>query len=238
VRRGIVRHDLHRGLAGPREVARHAVHEVTILSAKQIQLADADATIDPLPTDGSGSMPEPELDLLSNILKTFNDQWGNIAWSDGDRVRRLIAEPQKVAADRAYQNARRHSDKQNARIEHDEALRRVIVGLMKDDTDLFRLFSDDPGFKRWLADAVFDITYPAADAMTRPLWMSVSEIAEWVRDLCLSAEIARPGDAGNCDRRRARRAQSKFGNAEGSTQLRRFCGSIEIDMVWPGAKAG
>jgi hypothetical protein len=28
VGRGIVRHDQHRGLAGPREVARHTVHEV------------------------------------------------------------------------------------------------------------------------------------------------------------------------------------------------------------------
>ncbi len=119
-------------------------------AVQQIQLADADATIDPLPADGGGSRPEPELDLLSNILRTFNDQWGNIAWSDGDRVRRLIAEeiPQKVAADPAYHNASKYSDKQNARIEHDEALRRVIVGLMKDDTDLFRLFSDNPDFKR------------------------------------------------------------------------------------------
>jgi type I restriction enzyme R subunit len=73
----------------------------------------------------------------------------------------LIAEeiPQKVAADPAYRNARKYSDKQNARIEHDEALRRVIVGVMKDDTDLFRLFSDNPSFKRWLADAVFAVTY-------------------------------------------------------------------------------
>jgi len=122
-------------------------------AVQQIQLADAEATIDPLPADGGGSMPEPELDHLSNILRTFNDQWGNITWSDGDRVRRLIAEeiPQKVAIDPAYQNARKYSDKQNARIEHGEALRRVIVGLMKDDTDLFRLFSDNPGFKRWLS---------------------------------------------------------------------------------------
>jgi type I restriction enzyme R subunit len=59
-----------------------------------------------------------------------------------------------------YQNARKYSDKQNARIEHDEALRRVIVGLMKDDTDLFRLFSDSADFKRWLAGAVFGMTYP------------------------------------------------------------------------------
>jgi type I restriction enzyme R subunit len=130
-------------------------------AVQQIQLADAEARIDPLPAEGGGRKPEPEVDLLSNILKTFNDQWGNIAWSDGDRVRRLIIEeiPMKVSDDRAYQNARKYSDKQNARVEHDEALRRVIVGLMKDDTDLFRLFSDNPDFKRWLGDTVFGMTY-------------------------------------------------------------------------------
>ena len=42
-------------------------------AVQQIQLLDADATIDPLPADGGGSRPEPELDVLSNILRTFND---------------------------------------------------------------------------------------------------------------------------------------------------------------------
>jgi type I restriction enzyme R subunit len=150
--------DLSKGMLETIDMDSYRVEKRVV---QQIQLADAEATIDPLPADGGGSRPEPELDLLSNILRTFNDQWGNIAWSDGDRVRRLIAEeiPQKVAADPAYQNARTYSDKQNARIEHDEALRRVIVGLMKDDTDLFRLFSDNPSFKRWLADTVFGMTY-------------------------------------------------------------------------------
>ena len=40
-----------------------------------------DAEIEPVPTDGGGHKPEPELDRLSNILKTFNDQFGNIAWT-------------------------------------------------------------------------------------------------------------------------------------------------------------
>ena len=44
--------------------------------------------------------------------------------------------PSKVAADRAYQNAKRNNDKQNARIEHDKALARVMNGVLKDDTDL------------------------------------------------------------------------------------------------------
>jgi type I restriction enzyme, R subunit len=67
--------------------------------------------------------------------------------------------PQKVAADAAYQNAKQNSDKQNARIEHDKALGRVIIGLMKDDTELFKQYSDNADFKRWLADTIFGITY-------------------------------------------------------------------------------
>jgi type I restriction enzyme, R subunit len=124
-------------------------------------LADQDAEIDPIPTDGGGHKAEPELDLLSNIIRSFNDLFGNITWQDTDRIRKLIATdiPNKVAADIAYQNAKKNSDKQNARIEHDKALAGVIVGLMKDDTELFKQFSDNPEFKRWLTDTIFSATY-------------------------------------------------------------------------------
>lgn len=127
----------------------------------RIPLADADAEIEPVPTAGGGHKPEPELDRLSNIIKAFNDQFGNIPWTDADRVRKLITEeiPARVAADAAYQNARKYSDKQNARIEHDKALERVITALLKDDTELFKQFSDNEGFRRWLADTVFGLTY-------------------------------------------------------------------------------
>ena len=57
-------------------------------AAMKIQLPDEDAEIEPVPTSGGGRKPEPELDRLSNILKTFNDQFGNIAWTDADRIAR------------------------------------------------------------------------------------------------------------------------------------------------------
>lgn len=127
----------------------------------KIALPDADAEIEPVPTVGGGHKPEPELDRLSNIIKAFNDQFGNIPWADADRVRRLITEeiPARVAADTAYQNARQYSDKQNARIEHDKALVRVMTALLRDDTELFKQFSDNESFRRWLTDTVFALTY-------------------------------------------------------------------------------
>ena len=135
-------------------------------AARHIPLADEDAEIDPVPTTGGGSRPDPELDRLSNILKTFNDQFGHILWEDEDRVRRLITEeiPAKVAEDTAYRNARKHSDRQNARIEHDKALGRVMTAVLQDDTELFKQFTDNESFRRWLTDNVFGLTYAPPQA--------------------------------------------------------------------------
>jgi type I restriction enzyme R subunit len=139
-------------------------------AARAIQLPDADATIGPVPTTGGGHAAEPELDRLSNILRTFNDQFGNIRWADTDRVHKLITEeiPARVAADRAYQNAQRHSDKQNARIEHDRALGRVMTAVLKDDTELFKQFSDNESFRRWLRDTIFGLTYDNPGSTVSP----------------------------------------------------------------------
>jgi len=136
-------------------------------AAMRIQLPDVDAEIEPVPTTGGGRKPEPEIDRLSNILKTFNDQFGNIPWTDTDRVHKLITEdiPLRVAADTAYQNARKNSDKQNARIEHDKALARVMNAVLKDDTELFKQFVDNESFRRWMTDTVFGLTYESSGAV-------------------------------------------------------------------------
>ena len=130
-------------------------------AAVAIQLEDSDSEIGPVPTSAGGGKPEPELDLLSNIVGAFNEEFGDIDWDDVDRVRRMITEeiPDRVAADTAYQNAIANSDKQNARIEHDKVLGRVIVNLMRDDTQLFKQFNDNEQFKRWLGETVFALTY-------------------------------------------------------------------------------
>ena len=45
------------------------------------------------------------------------------------------------------------------KLEHDKALNRVVLELLSDHTELFKQFSDNPNFKRWLTDMVFDVTY-------------------------------------------------------------------------------
>jgi len=46
-----------------------------------------------------------------------------------------------------------------ARIEHDAALQRVMIDLLAHHTELFKQFSDNPSFKKWLGDTIFGATY-------------------------------------------------------------------------------
>lgn len=155
-----VEEDLSRGILEAIDMDSYRVEKQATI---KINLADENKEIDAVPTSASGMKPEAELDYLSNILQGFNDQFGNIDWKDADKIRQLIAIeiPKKVAENKAYQNAMKQ-DKQNARIEHDEALKVVLNSLMADHIELFRQYSDNPSFKKWLSDSNFERTYRAA----------------------------------------------------------------------------
>ncbi len=148
--------DLSRGILDAIDMDSYRVEK---RATRKIAPPDEEAEIEPTPAGAGGHRTEPELDRLSNIVRAFNDLFGDIQWDDADRVRRLITEtiPARVAADTAFRNARRNSDRDNARIEHDKALRRVMTSMVKDDNVLFKQFVDNEGFKRWLTDTVFGL---------------------------------------------------------------------------------
>jgi len=127
----------------------------------KIQLPDVNTEIEPMPATGGGYTPEPGLDRLSNILKTFNVQFGNIPWGDADRVHNLITEgiPSRVAADKGVsertravgQAERAHRARQGARARHDcgaEGRHAAVQAV-----------HGQRGFRRWLTDTVFGLTY-------------------------------------------------------------------------------
>ncbi len=153
--------DLSKGILESIDMDSYRVEKQAV---QAIQLADEDAEIGPVPTEGGGQKPELEMDRLSNIVREFNDRFGNIEWKDQDKIERVISEelPAKVAEDTAYRNAMANSDRQNARIEHDKALERAMTELLADHTELFKQFSDNESFHRWLSEMVFAATYAGA----------------------------------------------------------------------------
>ena len=73
--------------------------------------------------------------------------------------RQILAIPEMVSKDKKYQNAMRNSDEQEARTESERALQQVIFSIMADNMELFKQFQDNPSFKKWLSDLVFNLTY-------------------------------------------------------------------------------
>ena len=129
-------------------------------AAINIMLPDENAEIEPVPASGGGRKAEPELDRLSNIIKSFNEQFSTL-FTDADRVTKRIKYDiaPKVAADQAYQNAKENTP-HTARIEHDKALARIMGGFLKDDTELYKQFVQNESFRRFLTDMVFTLTNP------------------------------------------------------------------------------
>ena len=72
-----------------------------------------------------------------------------------------------ISEDAAYRNACGHSDRENAVIEGNAAVRRAVLG--SKDMELIRLYSDVPEFRQRLHREVIDETYPKLHELRRPL---------------------------------------------------------------------
>lgn len=130
--------------------------------AIRIQLDNENGEINPIPVSTSVGINVPELDTLTNILKEFHDAFGNIEWTDEDKIKKQIQELfESVDHDEQYINARRFSDIQNARTESDRAAGEALIATMKSGIELYREVQNNPSFKKWLFDSVFNATYIA-----------------------------------------------------------------------------
>ncbi len=147
--------DLARGILEAIDMDSYRVEKKAVM---KIALADENAQIEPVPTEGGGQKSVPEMDRLSNILKTFNENFGTL-FTDADRVAARIRDdiaPQ-VAADKAYQNAKENTP-HTARLAHDQALGKVMQLLLKDDTQVYKQFVENDSFRRFVGDMVYAIT--------------------------------------------------------------------------------
>ena len=147
--------DLAKGILEAIDMDSYRVEKKAVL---KIALADMDAEIEPVPTDAGGRKSEPELERLSNILKSFNEHFGTL-FADTDRVAKRIREDiaPKVAADTAYQNAKDNTP-HTARMAHDQALAKMMQQLLTDDTQVYKQFVENDSFKRFVSDMVYEIT--------------------------------------------------------------------------------
>ena len=128
-------------------------------AARSISLTEEDAEIEPVLAAAGGQAREPEMDRLSNIVAEFNRLWGG-KFTEPERVNEIINQmPGQVLEDEDYRNARMNSDRQNAQIEHDSALRKLITAMVRCQTELYKAYTGNEDFRDWLNGEMFRLTY-------------------------------------------------------------------------------
>lgn len=127
-------------------------------TTQDITLAAEPGMVNPIPVEVGGGAVEPELDTLENILGAFNQRFGDIEWSDKDKVREILTRqlPAEMKANKSVMDAIMHSDKQNAKISSDRKLEEVMQQYLFSQTEIFKKFTSDPDFQRRYKEFIFD----------------------------------------------------------------------------------
>ncbi|GAA4839478.1 type I restriction endonuclease subunit R [Algivirga pacifica] len=123
-----------------------------------ITLEEEPGEVKPIPVQVGGSQSEADLDTLENILSAFNQRFGDIEWSDKDKVRQILTEqlPAEMKANKDIMDAIQHSDKQNAKISSDKKLEELMQQYLFTQTEIFKKFTSDQDFQRKYKEFIFD----------------------------------------------------------------------------------
>lgn len=154
-------------------------YRVEARETMRIQYENENGEINPIPVGTDVGIDVPELDTLSNILQAFHDVFGDIEWTDEDKVKKQVAElPDIVKKDEAYQNAMQHSDAQNARAESDRATTKAILDTMSSGIELYKAVQANDSFRKWIMDMVFNATYSKPYTYTTDIDTGARYVAE------------------------------------------------------------
>lgn len=125
---------------------------------QKINLVTEPGEVEPIPVEVRGGAFEPELDTLENILSAFNHRFGDIEWSDKDKVRQILTKqlPDEMKANKDLMDAVKYSDKQNARITSDKKLEELMQQYLFSQTEIFRKFTTDKDFERKYKEFIFE----------------------------------------------------------------------------------
>ena len=131
---------------------------------EQIVLSADEGLVAPIPVSVGGGKAENEFDTLENILNVFNQRFGDIDWTDKDKVNEILVNqiPADIKADAQTMDTINTSpDKQNAKISSDKKVDKLMQQYMMTQTEIFKKYSTDKDFKRRYQEFVFETLWQA-----------------------------------------------------------------------------
>ena len=139
-----------------------------------------------------------------------------------------------VSEDTAYRNACGHSDRENAEIECNAAVRRAVLN--SKDMELIRLFSDVPEFRNHLHQEVFEGTYERLHDLLRPLSQDDIDDAlrAWNGNIESKHAVVRYMQQHGREKETAAWLAREYGGKEDNNLFIIRAGSPEtVELTWP-----
>ena len=139
-----------------------------------------------------------------------------------------------VSEDTAYRNACGHSDRENAEIECNAAVRRAVLN--SKDMELIRLFSDVPEFRSRLHREVFEGTHERLHDLLRPLSQDDIDDAlrAWNGNIESKHAVVRYMQQHGREKETAAWLAHEYGGKEGNNLFIVRAGSPETaELTWP-----
>ena len=139
-----------------------------------------------------------------------------------------------VSEDAAYRNACGHSDRENAEIECNAAVRRAVLN--SKDMELIRLFSDMPEFRSRLHRETFEGTYARLHDLLRPLSQDDIDDAlrAWNGNIESKHAVVRYMEQHGREKETAAWLAREYGGNESKSLFIVRAGSPEIvELTWP-----
>ena len=139
-----------------------------------------------------------------------------------------------VSEDTAYRNACGHSDRENAEIECNAAVRRAVLN--SKDMELIRLFSDVPEFRSRLHREVFEGTHERLHDLLRPLTQDDIDDAlrAWNGNIESKHAVVRYMERHGREKETAAWLAHEYGGKEGNNLFIVRAGSPEtVELTWP-----
>ncbi len=124
-----------------------------ITSNARINLAQADE-IEPMPTTVVGSGNEDQKDILSNIVKDFNERFGT-NFTGEDKLKRMLVDlSDDIVADKRITHSLQDSDKSNRLLVLQKLLDEKMVEDVDNHLELFNNYHDNQDFKAYLTKCI------------------------------------------------------------------------------------
>lgn len=134
----------------------------SLQDTEKIQLAAEPGVVAPIPVTVGGGKKDSEFDTLENIINVFNIRFGDIEWTDKDKVNEILTKqiPEAMKADQRIMDAITTSpDKQNAKISSDSKVEELMQQYLFSQTEIFKKFTTDKDFQRRYKEFIFDTVW-------------------------------------------------------------------------------